>query len=172
MGWSKQDLVRRAFEKIGLATYVFDLVPEQLSGALQELDSMVAGWELLGIRLGYSLPSSLGDDQLSDDSGLPDWANAAVYLNLAVLIAPNVGRPITPELAMAAKRAYNSLLSRAVHPIEMQLPKNMPAGQGHKVWRQPSRPFLDREDHPIDAESDAQLEINADSGTGGGPIIP
>ena len=42
MGWTKRQFVTQAFEEIGLASYVFDLTPEQLQSALRRLDAM--GW--------------------------------------------------------------------------------------------------------------------------------
>lgn len=56
MGWTKRQFVTQAFEEIGLASYVFDLTPEQLDSALRRLDTMIASWNALGIRLGYPLP--------------------------------------------------------------------------------------------------------------------
>jgi len=51
MAYTKRDIVNRAFEEIGLAAYVYDLAPQQLEGALQRLDAMMATWNGKGIRL-------------------------------------------------------------------------------------------------------------------------
>ena len=48
MGWTKRQFVAQAFEEIGLASYVFDLTPEQLQSALRRLDTMMAAWNALG----------------------------------------------------------------------------------------------------------------------------
>jgi hypothetical protein len=58
MGYSKRQFISAAFEEIGLASYVFDLQPEQLQSAMRRLDAMMADWNGKGIRLGYPLPSA------------------------------------------------------------------------------------------------------------------
>ena len=172
MGWSKLDLINQAFEEVGIAPYVFDLSTEQLKSALRKLDTMVAAWEAMGIRLGYPLPSSPAESQLSNASGLPDWAVGAVYQNLALQLASLVGKEPSAELKKNARMGYNSVLAKTRNIPEMRLPRNMPAGQGHKPWRQPAWPFLNHEEHPLDAESDSELEINAAGGSEGGSTTP
>ena len=54
MGWTKREYIEQAFEEIGLASYVFDLTPEQLQSALRKLDAMLAEWNAKGLRLGLS----------------------------------------------------------------------------------------------------------------------
>ena len=56
MGYKKRQFISAAFEEIGLASYVFDLQPEQLQSALRRLDAMMADWNAKGIRLGYPAP--------------------------------------------------------------------------------------------------------------------
>jgi hypothetical protein len=52
MSYSKRQFVEAAFEEIGLASYVFDLQPEQIDSACRRLDTMMAQWNAVGIRLG------------------------------------------------------------------------------------------------------------------------
>lgn len=72
MGYSKRQFVAAAFEEIGLASYVFDLQPEQLQSALRRLDAMIADWNGKGIRLGYPLPGSPQYSDLDEPSEVPD----------------------------------------------------------------------------------------------------
>ena len=74
MAYTKRDIVEQAFEEIGLASYVFDLQPQQLESALRRLDAMMATWNAKGIRLGYPLPSSPADSDLDQEVGVPDNA--------------------------------------------------------------------------------------------------
>jgi hypothetical protein len=159
MGWSKRELITQAFEQIGLASYVFDLSAEQLQSALRTLDAMVSTWNAPGIRLGYPIPSTSGGSKLTDDSQIPDWANEAVYLNLALRLASTLGKPVSMELKAAAKQGYNVLLSRAAMPPEMQFPSQMPAGAGRKPWRSPTRPFLDDPDKPLETGPDSDFDF-------------
>ena len=41
MGYSKRQFVAAAFEEIGLASYAFDLQPQQFESALRRLDAMM-----------------------------------------------------------------------------------------------------------------------------------
>lgn len=160
MGWSKMQMVSQAFEEIGLATYVFDLDPEQINAALRRLDSMIASWNAKGIRLGYPIAGSPEDIDSSQQTGVPDAANMAIYQNLAILLAPTVGKTVSPDTKISAKQAYNTLLSLATVPMEKQIPANTPAGAGHKTWRGNRGPFMPDPSSPILTGQDGPLEFD------------
>ena len=160
MGYSKRQFVAAAFEEIGLASYVFDLSPEQLQAALRRLDAMIADWNGKGIRLGYPLPSSPQDSDLDEPTLVPDSANQAILTNLAIRIAPSYGKVVMPETKAVAKDSYNTLLQRATMPPEQQLPATMPAGAGNKPWRVYDNPFIRPPVDPVDAGPDGPLQFN------------
>jgi hypothetical protein len=89
---------------------------------------------------------------------VPDAANEAVYLNLAIRICPAFGKTAAPELRLAAKQAYDALLSRAMQPQPAQLP-SMPAGAGNRGLRGWDREFLSDPEQPITAGPDGPLEF-------------
>ena len=159
MSWTKRQFVEAAFEEIGYANYVYELVPEQLESALRRLDSMMATWNGLGIRLAYPLPDSPEFSDLDTRSTVPDSANAAIYMNLAVLLAPTVGKMVSQDTKIGAKAAYDILIQRATQPREMQFPDTMPAGAGNKTWRNNQDPFLQKPIDDIDAGSDSDIEF-------------
>lgn len=159
MGWTRRQFVEQAFEEIGYASYVYDLEPEQLESAGRRLDAMVASWNGKGIRLGYPLPSSPECANLDAETEVPDYANEAIYTNLAVKLAPTVGKVVSPETKATAKMTYNLLLQKASLPVEQQLPKTMPAGAGHKPWRNYKDPFLREPEDPILANDDGPIEL-------------
>ncbi len=154
MGWSKRQFVLRAFEEIGLAHYVFDLLPEQLQSAIYRLDGMCESWNALGIRLGYPIPSSPQYSQLDEQTTVPDCANEAIYTNLAIKIAPMFGKQVSPDLRINAKQAYNAMVSKLTEVHEMQL-GTIPAGAGQKrlYW-----PFIVQQQEPILAGWDGKIE--------------
>lgn len=160
MGYSKRQFVSAAFEEIGLASYAFDLQPQQLESALRRLDAMLASWNSLGIRLGYPLPSSPEFSDIDAESEVPDSANEAIITNLAVKLAPSYGKQVMPETKATARETYNTLISRAVLPMEQQLPGTMPAGAGNKPWRVYDNPFLRPPIDPVLAGQDGQIEFN------------
>jgi hypothetical protein len=160
MAYTKRDIVNRAFEEIGLAAYVFDLQPQQMEGALQRLDAMMATWNGKGIRLGYPLPSSIGSSDLDQDTGVPDDALEAMHLNLAIRIARGYGKTVLPETKANASIAYKALLSRSTFPVEMQLGnQTIPSGQGNKGWRYYNDPFLREPTDPLTVGPDSILGL-------------
>lgn len=160
MAYTKRDIVEQAFEEIGLASYVFDLQPQQLDSALRRLDAMMATWNAKGIRLGYPLPSSPADSDLDQDTGVPDNAIEAMILNLAVRVAPGFGKTVSPDTKGNAKRAYNELLANSAMPLEMQLGnETIPSGAGNKGWRYYNNPFLRAPQDPLQVGSDGILDL-------------
>jgi hypothetical protein len=160
MGYSKRQFVAAAVEEIGLASYVFDLQPEQLQSAMRRIDAMMADWNGKGIRLGYPLPNSPQDSDLDEPTLVPDWANEAIITNGAVRLAPGYGKVVMPETKAVAKDSYNTLLQRAAMPPEQQLPATMPAGAGNKPWRVYDNPFIRPPVDPVDAGPDGPLQFN------------
>ena len=77
MGWTKRQFVLQAFEEIGLASYVYDLTPEQLNSALFKLDAMMGTWNGKGIRIGYPTPGDPESSDLDAQTNVPDSANEA-----------------------------------------------------------------------------------------------
>lgn len=139
MGWTKRQFVEEAYTEIGLASYTFDLSPEMAQRGLRVLDSMMATWNAQNIRIGYLLPNSQGESDLDQDSGVTDQANEAVYLNLAIRLAPGRGKQLSADLRISAKQAYNALLAVAIgYPPERQM-YVMPRGAGNKNI---CRPFM------------------------------
>ena len=157
MSWTKRQFVEQAFSEIGLASYVFDLSPEQLQNALYRLDSQMAQWNALGIRIGYPMVSTPEGSSLDTETNVPDSANEAIYLNLAIKIAPGFGKQVSGDTKIAAKMAYNTLLSIAAMPPEMQLNTSVPAGAGHKRL---DDPFLNTPSDPLLAGQDSEIQFN------------
>ena len=160
MGYTKQQFISAAFEEIGLASYVFDLQPEQLESALRRLDAMMADWNAKGIRLGYPLPSSPQDSTLSEETLVPDSAYEAIICSLAIRLAPSFGKTVMVETKTTAKQGYDILLQRATFPLEKQLPATTPAGAGNKPWRVYDNPYVRPPYFPVTAGPDGPIEYN------------
>jgi hypothetical protein len=154
MGWTKRQFVERAFREIGVFGG-FDLDPDMLIAAGNDLDAMMAMWNARGLRLGYPL-SSPSSFNIDEDTHLTDEATEAVYKNLAVRIAPTIGRQVQPETKLTARAAYMALLALSTQPPEMRLPTTLPAGAGNKPWRW-DNPFILQEQPDIDAGTDVIL---------------
>lgn len=148
MGWTKRQILAEAYTELGLADYDFDVSPEETQTALRRLDSLVATWEQKGLRLGYLFPASPDDSDLESDSGLPDGAVEAVYLNLAIRLAATVGKTLTIDTKTAARNGYDALLVKAARPLEQQLPGTLPRGAGNKPWRTTRQNFFPTPEDP------------------------
>lgn len=159
MSWTKQQFVGKALSAIGYASYTYDLQPEQLDSVLVSLDSMMAAWDALGIKLGYPIPSSPQESNLSDNSNVPDAANLAIYTNLAITICPEFGKVAPQELKQNAKSSYTALLTHMVKANLMQLPDTMPSGAGNKHWRRGNRPFLNPPSDKLNADFGNTLDF-------------
>jgi hypothetical protein len=160
MSWTKRDLISQALTEIGLAEYNFDLDPAQWQAALRRLDAMIGQWELKGIRLGFPIPASYAESSLDQDSKAPDTALEALYLNLAVRLAPMYGKTPSPDTKAMASQGYKALLAQSAQPVEMQIDSGaVPAGAGYKYWRDPSYPFLNPPVDGLEAGDDSFLDI-------------
>lgn len=142
MSWTKRQIVSEAFAELALASNDFDIQPEEQQTALRRLDTLMATWEARGVRAGYRFPASLADSDLDADSGLPDSAIEAAYLNLAIRLAAMFGKTITPDTKKAARDAFDPLLKACAQPIEQQLPGTLPRGAGNKPWRTTRQNFF------------------------------
>ena len=159
MGYTKRQFVVGAFDELALASYIFDIAPEELEACLRRLDSMMAEWNAKGIRVGYPIPGSPQDSDLDDPTSVPDSANEAIMLNLAIKLAPSQGKTLSPDTKASAKAAYNTLLSRACFPPEMQFSDTLPLGAGNKPLRIGST-FMPRPVETIDAGTDNSISLD------------
>lgn len=162
MSWTKRQLAEEAFAELALAGYTFDLTPEEIMTAIRRMDSMMATWgATAGIRVGYNAtvdPLSSDPDQ---ESGIPDWCNEAVYLNLAIRLCGAFGKPLPRTTAATAREAYDSVLSLCSSRIpEMQPMANTPAGAGWKYGRRGYGPFLRPPVDRLTTGEDGLLEFN------------
>lgn len=158
MSYTKRQFVLAAFEEIGLAAYIFDLnndAANHLESAVRRLDGMMAQWNAVGLRLGYPLPGSPENSDIDAETGVPDSANEAIYLNLAIRLAPSYGKQVSPDTNQFAKLAYDTLLARAVMPLERQMPGGVPLGAGSNI----ETPFTPPPDDNLLAGQDGELEF-------------
>lgn len=153
MAWTKRDVIRQAYSEIGRADYEFDLQPEDLQTALRLLDAMMASWSgTQGIRIGYSGGNGFGD--VDADVEVPDWSVEALYLNLALRLAPGIGKTPSPETKINAKAALDALRVRNVKPGLRRISGY--AGAGNSAWGVRSMP---EDIEPIATGSDNTLSF-------------
>lgn len=144
MGWTKGDIVRKAFAELALAGWVYDLDPDEIADAMGTLDLLMAEWHSQGLRIAYNMGNGPSGSDESDDSGLPLVAVSAVYLALAVRLSSGKGKALTAATMRATKAAWDALVSRqASNDVrEQQYPSGLPRGAGSKPWRTVNRPYM------------------------------
>lgn len=124
---TKRKLIERAAAAFGV-TSAFDLTPEEMQEGLDGLNALAAEWDGVGIRVGYSF----GDD-IEAQAGVPDTAENAFVLNLAVRWAPNFGKEPSQSTRSGARAAWNALYTaRGVRPVAARNPA-LPVGTGNRV---------------------------------------
>lgn len=153
---TKLSLINRAMSDLGMASYVFDLSPEEIQDCLNRLDDMMAEWDFKGIRLGYALPSEENPSSPDDDAHLPDGVVSAVASNLAIRCAPMFGKQVSPDVYKQAKDGLDVIEIATMQMPSMQYPTTMPRGGGYK-----NRFMYDRfywPTNPLRVENDGELK--------------
>lgn len=159
MGWTKRQLIEAALDEIGIASYAFDIQPEQFQAALRKLDMMMAEWNARGIRLAYPLPGNPDTSDLDSMTDVPDVALSAVTLNLAIRLAPSYGRPVQAYTLSNASRSLEAVMAQQAAPQEMDFPRNLPIGAGNKQFNQWWSPFVWPPQPQVLSGGDGAIEI-------------
>jgi hypothetical protein len=160
--YTKRQLVNAAFEEIALASYVFDSTPEEMQAAVRRLDAMMATFGgALGIRLGYNSTVDPLDADPDQASGLPDWANEAVFLQLAIRLSASYGKALAKSTLSTAKLAYDMVMARLMSSQipEIQPMGNLPIGAGFKRRYAPN-PFAGPTPDRLTTGPDGLLDFN------------
>jgi hypothetical protein len=131
---TKRQLVDMAYEECALAGYEFDVSPEELQSALRRLDALMAEWKVQGIDIGYNAPAAFGQGQLSDWSGIPDWAANTAAMWLALRIAPRMNKGMGAEARQARAAGMVALRAKTQVVPAMALRPWTPYGAANKYW--------------------------------------
>jgi len=163
MSWTKGEIVRETFTEMGIASYEFDVGPEETVSAIRRLDIMMGEWEIRGLRLSYPQPSTADGSGSDEDSNIPGYAINTVVTNLAILLAPSYGKGISPDTKTTARKGLTVLYGQFTKsPEQQKVP--MPKGAGYKgtgEWTpEPSNPLAVGEDAILDLEGALNVSNN------------
>lgn len=125
---TKRYIISQALNELGL----FDIEPTRIQRALGRLDGLVAQWNAEGLRIGWPMTLSPDDAALDTETGVTDAALRALYLGLAVDLAPGLGKTVAQQTTIGA---YNAKMALELHqatvpPIRVR-PSTMPRGAGN-----------------------------------------
>ncbi len=122
------DSVTRALRIIGVAGIGRAPSAEEMADGLTSLGSMLAGWQLEGIRLGPLVDTTLTS---TTDFALPMSHLDAIDYNLAARLGLEYGKPLNPTAAALADRAFMALQAAYLMVPVLQTNDGLP------VWRYP-----------------------------------
>lgn len=133
---TKGAIVTQAFVECGLAGYEFNVTPDEQAEALTRLDSMMAQWRGPGteLQIPYNAPAVIGDSDLSDESGIPDFAFNGVAVSLALRICPQMGKTMSAESRVAYAQSMNAIRAACTVTPERRLQRTTPRGAGNKPF--------------------------------------
>lgn len=151
-GPTKRRIIEMAFGKCAMAGYEFGRTPEETNDAMSELDAMML--EHPFSLLGY-VGSPYGIGSPDEQSGIPDDTLAAVATQLALRIAPNMGKTLSPEANGAVARSMALLEAKVATIPVMPMEHNTVRGSGSRrsgfgPFIQESAPLVPAEDDPGD----------------------
>lgn len=150
---TKRQIIGQAYTAAGLASYAYDLTAEELQAAMRSLDSMIAQWNIRGVRMGYN-----STPDMDAESGLPDWAIEAAVLNLSLRLSGSIGKAVTPDTQKAATQAYNAIMAATVRTPSKA--RNMRVlGQGWKPYVRDYDNFISETPADLSAGTDGKLEL-------------
>lgn len=142
MSYTKRQIVAAAYTEAGVANYEFDISPEMVENGVVRLN-MLAG-SLAGTGIDIQFPSeNTNTPQVDMTAYVPSASELYLVLEMAIQLAPSIGKTISPETRSNCAMAYSNMLVNRSMPIpQMCLPGTMPIGAGNKYWGTTSYPFF------------------------------
>lgn len=158
MGYTKLDFVKMAFNALNLADYVYSLSADQLNACAVQLDAMMGQLNIY-LRFPYPFASSPSTLDINRDSNIPDWANEAIYTNLAVRLASSYGAVVPIETKTIAKQGWAKIVAQGTNLTPMQYQMSTIAGAGNKPWMYNFSPFLRPPVNLVDGNTDGPVDF-------------
>ena len=159
MSFTKKQFIEAAYRELGVPDYTFDIGADEYQASVFRLDAMIADWKAAGLSISYPLPNAPLDSVITSLTTSPDAANKAIITNLAVELAPGIGKMVLPSTDKAAKKSYNTLLLKTTQDIQMQMPSTMPRGSGNKPWRSQKNNFFRTPTDDVQTGRGGDLEL-------------
>lgn len=120
------DVIGDALREINVIGETDSVSAEQGAYGLRAMNDMIEAWTQNGINLGYFAQTST-----TDTCPIPAWAKMGVVSALAIAMAPNYGKSISPELVAKATLAYAPISrNAALEAIQPLDDRHLPYGSG------------------------------------------
>lgn len=151
---TKGDIVNQAFEYLRISGLTNEAAPRDTQLALRSLDSIMLAWTNKGLNLSWNKSDDFTDPDPQEDSGISDADYEAIYVNLAVKLAPAFGKPPT-QLDSFARELYAGLFSTELPTQQNNTYMPLGSGNRHGVCA----PVFQQANEPIDVENDGNITI-------------
>lgn len=122
------DIITRALTKLGVRASETPLEAAELADGLDALNDMLSEWEYSGIRLNFERLTNA-----AETVNVPDGALGCIKSQLAVRLAAEYGRQISPALVAEADLGMDNLLISLAHLGDVELPDTLPTGSGNRI---------------------------------------
>ena len=129
---TRATILSRAFGRLGMGNYEFDVTPDERAVARGVLDGMLAEWAATGTDLGHT-PSD-GDND-AEDMTTPAWSDQGVIANLALRMASDFGKTPGSGLIKDAKRGYDLAVAKTLCIPTAQRAQSVAHGGGERYYR-------------------------------------
>lgn len=121
------DIVKGALKHISVGTAESPLTPDEAQDGLSDLNDMLSAWEVGGLALGF-IPVT----DINSVAELPDGAIGAIKASLAMRLAPQYGKIVSPSLIELIRTSFNDVLVAYAPHINVQYPDTLPMGSGNE----------------------------------------
>lgn len=133
---SKIKLIDKAYSKLEISGLTFNPTPEDVTLAVDELESMMAELDSRNACVGYNFED---EPEPSSESYIPKWAENAIQTNVAVRLAADFGKVASPSLQTQANQSMSNFLARTAKYRHINPPNRQAAGSGNTlrfdIWR-------------------------------------
>ena len=135
-------IINRALSLLGVKTAGVELTNDEINDGIEVLNDMMLEFDVGGLRLGYSVVSSSSDLITS-----PDWSHAMMKSQLALRLAPEYDRTVSPALFKQAKDALRTVKKKVIRIGAVSYPSTYPIGSGNEIYTTDSQyPFYPDKD--------------------------
>jgi len=131
------DIIEGALKHLGVLVAETTVTSAETQDGLNDLNDMGEEFEVSGISVGYV--SSL---DVNAQLELPRSAVAAFKAELALRLAPQYERVVSPALARLAATTRSALLRVTQTNIKVELPDTLPIGSGNECPDITNRQFF------------------------------
>ena len=122
------DIITGALRHLGIVAAEAPLSAEEIRDGLEELNDMGSEWEVTGLPTGFE-PTN----DINKELAVPREYLGAFKSNLAVRLAPQFARAVSPALLQLATTTLNAMMTNIVFSDdEVSYPSTLPIGSGNE----------------------------------------